>query len=158
MNIFKNFHKDKNLTSNCILCNQNKRENLHHIIYDCPAYDSLRTNLKLPDIEMEDASIQLLQDDSLTNFAKTHPNMLKIHDFLSLRWKKLNTQLNLNRSTNDNQENAISMSTFLYENTTVSSGPFEPEDAIFTIQDGPSNAQATKDGTEAVLVRSRTQS
>ena len=89
MNIFKNFHKDKNLTSNCILCTQNKRENLHHIIYECPAYDNLRTKLNLPAIEMEDASIQLLQDDSLTNFSNTHPNMLKIHDFLSLRWDKL---------------------------------------------------------------------
>ena len=146
MNIFKNFHTDKNLTSNCILCTQSKRENLHHIIYDCPAYETLRNDLNLPDIEMEDASIQLLQDKSLTNFSKTHPNMLKIHDFLCLRWKKLNDKLNLNRNTKESQETAISLSTFISSENTCF------YNSNFTIQDGPSQAQAIENGTEAVLV------
>ena len=90
MSLYKHLHPELNLTDKCPLCNLDEEENIHHIIYNCPKYAPLRKNLKLPILSRGAPFLELLTDISLTNFNNNHPHMLKIYEFLQLRWKLLN--------------------------------------------------------------------
>ena len=98
MPLYKNYHPELNLSNECPLCPLNKTENLHHIIYECPAYKNHTSSLTLPPTQTNDPTLELLLDSSLTNFDPTHPNMLKIYELLQLRWSLLAKTLKIPHS------------------------------------------------------------
>ena len=98
MRLFKHHHPELSLTNNCPLCPLNKTENLHHILYECPAYSQHTSKLILPTTTTTDPSLELLLDSSLTNFSPGHPNMLKIYELLQLRWSYLSSKLSIPHS------------------------------------------------------------
>ena len=99
-----------NLTSDCVFC-LGKKEDLAHIVLDCPKYEHLRELLDIDIQPDQDRNIQILLDKSLTNFKDNKLNMFKIEEFLRYRWKILNPYINELLGKINTHNNPFSQST-----------------------------------------------
>ena len=81
------------LSDNCMLCNNNSRETLAHVILTCPELDTLRQGFICDIFDEEGASKELLHASRLIDWRPRRLNMFAIHAFLRLRWNKLDPLL-----------------------------------------------------------------
>ena len=94
--LLKHWYQTDELTDNCPLCDQ-AEESLHHILYDCTAYEDKRKELDIKPSNKTDA--ELLSRISTSNNPNM-TNMFKIYTMLQHRWELLSPILDEIKNNN----------------------------------------------------------